>query len=129
MGDIAIIIMALAVLVLVVFLIPLLFEIKRTLQRFNTFMDRTEAELLPTVEELRGTLHNMKAITEDVETVTENVKDITSLLEETVKALTGVRNVIYNLQKETNATIAGLREGVKTGFKVFVKSLTTKGGV
>ncbi len=127
-GELALIIIALAVVAFVVFLIPLIFEIKKTLERFNLFMDRTEGQLLPTMEELRGTLNNMKAITEDVESVTHNVREISTVLEDTTKTLYGVRDFLYNIQKETNATIAGLREGFKTGLMVFFKNLTTKGG-
>ncbi len=128
MNDIAFIIIAIAAVLLVAFLIPALIELRKTLKRVQTFMDTTEKDISTTMVELRATLENLKSITEDVETVTNNVRGITSSLEETVHILEGVKRFLNTVQVETNATIAGLKEGIKTAAAVFVKNIVSKGG-
>lgn len=120
MIEIAVIILAVAVLAASVFLISVLVELKKTTRRLNGFIDSLDRDLLPAVTELRYAL-------EDIRTTTKRARDLSEALHDVADNVRSVSDVVSGVRRETNATLAGLKAGLKTGLGVFLKNLIGAG--
>ncbi len=126
--KIILIILGLSATILIVLLIPVVLQLKRTIKRLEDFLVSTDEELKPTLQELQGVLSEIKKTSNNVNTITSNVRGLSESVVELSTKLNNISSVITNIQRETNATVAGLKAGVKTAAGVFVKNIISKGG-
>jgi uncharacterized protein YoxC len=122
-----------AVVVLTIFVIRLIWRVEDTLRVANAFLATTEQTMKETTVEVNQNLHNLKQITDNINNFTsdigsfgsslKNVGDEVRQLAENVK---GVSEVVYDLGKETSASVSGIRAGILTGIDVFLKGLFQK---
>lgn len=127
-SNVLLIVLAVAVAVATLFLIPVLLELRRTVRTFNSVLKITEESLAPTLRELRSTLANLDRITSDVNSVTDDVRVFSGSLRQVGKDLHELREVVALLGGGIGAKVAGLRAGVGTGFKYLAQNLLKRGG-
>ncbi len=113
-----------AFVVYAVFQIMYIRSMKRASDRMAEFFQNIEANLSGTLSELRDTLENMKKITGNVREVTEDVRQIAG----TAASVERNIRVMYRSAKEslgtaTEARIAGLKAGIRTGVVTLVRNL------
>ncbi|HEC97960.1 MAG TPA: DUF948 domain-containing protein [Nitrospirae bacterium] len=128
MGEIAVVIIAVVVIISAGFLIPVLIEFRKTMKRLNEFLYTTGKELPPAIDELKQTLENLRKIAGDLQSVTGGIREISNVLTDTARNVRSVSGIISRVGTETNAVMAGLKTGVKTAIGVFLKNLLRKGG-
>ncbi len=114
--------------VVLILLIPVVLQLKKTVKGIDEFLKNTENQLDPVLKELQEVLSELKTTTNNINTVTSNARELSQSVLDLSYKINNITSVITDLQRETNATVAGLKAGVKTAVGVFVKNLTKKGG-
>jgi uncharacterized protein YoxC len=127
-SSVLLVVLAVAVALATLFLVPLLFELRRTVRTLNAVLKITEESLAPTLRELRSTLANLDRITSDINSVTDDVRMFSGSLRQVGKDLHEMREVVGLLGGGIGAKVAGLRAGIGTGFKYLAHNLLKKGG-
>jgi ABC-type transporter Mla subunit MlaD len=121
------IILAIGVAVFIIytgFNVAYVMSMKRTSERLNEFVQRTEGELTTTLQELAGTLENLRKISGNISAVTDDVQQIShsvASLEKNVR-----ESLVYlkeSLGSAAEANIAGLKAGITTGVATLVRNL------
>jgi uncharacterized protein YoxC len=127
-SSVLLVVLAVAVALATIFLVPLLLELRRTVRTLNAVLKITEESLAPTLRELRSTLANLDRITSDINSVTDDVRMFSGSLRQVGKDLHEMREVVGLLGGGIGAKVAGLRAGIGTGFKYLAHNLLKKGG-
>ncbi len=81
--GVATIVVALALVVLTCFAIPVLIELRRTLTELRQFTASTEEQLKPLMQELHARLDDLKSLTRDAADRVEEVRSFTEAVGET----------------------------------------------
>jgi uncharacterized protein YoxC len=127
-ANVLLVVLACAVALATLFLIPVLLELRRTVRTLNSVLKITEESLAPTLRELRSTLANLDRITSDVNSVTDDIRLFSGSLRQVGKDLHELREVVGLLGGGLGAKVAGLRAGISTGFRYMAHNLLKKGG-
>lgn len=110
------------------FLIPVLIELRRTVRTMNSVLKITEESLAPTLRELRATLENLDRITGDISTVTDDVRVFSGSIRQVGKDVRELSGLIGDLGGGLSVKMAGLRAGIGAGVSYFAKNLLRKRG-
>ena len=121
-------VLAIAVIAGILFMIPVLLELRRTVRTLNSVLKITEESLSPTLTELRKTLENLDRITTDISTVTDNVRVFSGSIRQVGKDVRELSGLVNVLGGGVGTKIAGLRAGVGAGVAYLAKNLLRKGG-
>lgn len=127
-SSILLVVLAAAVGVAVLFLVPVLVELRRTVRTLNSVLKITEESLAPTLRDLRSTLANLDRITGDVNAVTDDFRTFSGSLRQVGKDIHELREVVGLLGGGIGAKAAGLRAGIGTGFRYLAHNFLKKGG-
>jgi len=92
--PLAVIIIALTLVVLGIFLVPLILEIRKTAVALREFIDCTETELKPILRELNETLADLKVLTHGTAEKVEDVKSFMEAVGDTGRNLHTINTVI-----------------------------------
>jgi uncharacterized protein YoxC len=122
------IVLAVAVIAGVLFMIPVLLELRRAVHTMNSILKVTEESLAPTLRELRTTLENLDRITTDISTVTDDVRVFSGSIRQVGKDVRELSGLINVLGGDVGAKITGLRAGIGAGVAYLAKNLLKKGG-
>jgi uncharacterized protein YoxC len=122
------VVLAVAVAAVVLFLIPVLLELRRAVRTLNGVLKITEESLAPTLRELRATLENLDRITSDISTVTDDVRVFSGSIRQVGKDVRELSSLIAVLGGGIGAKLAGLRAGFGAGAAYLAKNLLRKGG-
>lgn len=126
-SGIVLIVLAVAVATGILFIIPVLVELRRAVRTLNAVLKITEESLAPTLHELRATLTNLDRITGDISTVTDDVRVFSGSIRQVGKDVRELSGLIGVLGGGIGAKMAGLRAGVGAGLSYFAKNLLRKG--
>ncbi len=126
--ETAALVITLIILVSAGFLISLLIELRKTVRKHNDFISTIEKDVPPVIDELKQTLENLKNVTDDIQSVTGGIRELSGALTDTADNVRQVSRLITTIGTETNATIAGIKTGIRTAFGVFIKNFFHKGG-
>lgn len=94
MLNVAAVIIAVAMIVLVVFLIPLIMELRRTATTVRGFVERMEAQVTPTLTELNRTLADLQFLTSGAAEKVEDIQCFMSAVGETGRGLRTISTVV-----------------------------------
>lgn len=94
MLNVAAVIIAVAMIVLVVFLIPLIMELRRTATTVRGFVERMEAQVTPTLTELNRTLADLQVLTSGAAEKVEDIQCFMSAVGETGRGLRTISTVV-----------------------------------
>lgn len=92
--NIAALIVAGAVVVLVVMLIPLIMELRKTATTVRESVERLEAEIRPTLAELNRTLEDVQVLTSGAAEKMEDIQCFMSAIGETGRGLRTISTVV-----------------------------------
>ncbi len=105
------------------FLIPLLVQIKTTMQRTEELIGLAQREILPLVRELRETAENLKKISQEVEKDVTRIGPLFESLEEAGGLLHRATGFMqHEVSRYVGKTI-GTWLGMRSASKVFVKEM------
>lgn len=125
--SIAAAVAALAVLALVVVLIPVLLEFRKTVIRLRDFLETTEQNLDPALKELRETMADLRVLADATASKADDVKSIMSALGDTGKNVHELNDVIGSVFKAFNKP-ASYWTGAKAAGKFILDRMKKKGG-
>lgn len=127
--GIALIIIAVALAVLVLTLIPAILTIKRTVESVGVLSDMVQKELKPTIRELTGVLSELKTVGGGVAEHTDDVKRFMTALGDTGSNLSTINRSLGSVVNVINTTSVWAT-GVKVAGKYMIDSyLKKRGGV
>jgi uncharacterized protein YoxC len=112
LGTIAALIAAIAVAVLVLFLIPAIQSLKKTAQSVATLADLLSSELKPTINELNQVLAELKTVGGGVAEHTDDVKRFMSALGDTGTQISTINRsigVVAGLLTQVGAVTTGAK--------------------
>ena len=110
--GIALIIIAVAICILVLTLVPTLLTIKRTAASVGELTDMVKGELRPTLQELTGVLAELKTVGGGVAEHTDDVKRFMSALGETggnIHTINRAVNVVSSVVNTSSAWTTGAK--------------------
>src|SRR6185369_13433451 len=125
--NIAAVVVAAAVVVLVIFLIPLIRELKATAISLREIASRVENDILPTVKELHEVLAEARIITEGAAEGMDSVKSLMSAIGETGKSLHTIGSLFSSTAGAMSRSTLWLT-GAKVTGKYLMERLTKKRG-
>ncbi|MBI5207404.1 MAG: DUF948 domain-containing protein [Candidatus Firestonebacteria bacterium] len=117
MNTILLGIIAVCIIVITFYLIPVLIELKNSI---ISFRKTTEEKIDPILDELQGTLKNTKDITSNVNEIVVDVKELSHSINEVSKNI----NVINGLIKGANSKVTIKILSFKAGIMAALESLT-----
>lgn len=127
--EIAVIIIAVAFCLLVVFLIPTLLSIKRTAASVGNLADMVQNELKPTLRELTGILAELKTVGGGVAEHTEDVKCFMSALGVTGANIHTINRAVSVVSNVINTTSAWSTGAKVAGKYILERYLKKSGGM
>jgi len=125
--EIAAIVAAIALVALTGFAIPVLIELKRTMNELRQASARTEVEMKKAIEDLHGTLTGLKTFTTEASERLEEVKPFTQAVGDTGRHMRTINNVLGAV----SGVIVGSSlwvTGAKVAGKFVVDRFSRKGG-
>lgn len=127
--GIALIIIAVAICVLVLTLIPTLLTIKRTAASVGELTDMVKGELRPTLHELTGVLAELKTVSGGIAEHTDDVKRFMTALGETGTNLHTINRAVGVVSGVVNTTSAWTTGARVAGKYLFEQYLKKRGGM
>jgi len=92
--NLAAVAVAVAMIVLVMFLVPLIMEMRRTATTLREFIERMEADLKPTIKELNATLADLQILTNGAAEKVEDVQCFMTAVGETGRGLRTISTIV-----------------------------------
>jgi len=127
--GLALIIIAVAICVLVLTLVPTLLTMKRTAASIGELADMVKGELRPTLQELTGALAELKTVGSGVAEHTEDVKCLMSALGESGRNLHAINRAISVVSSVVNTSSAWTTGAKVAGKYILDRYLKRKGGM
>jgi len=125
--NIAALIVAVAVVVLVIALIPLIRELKASSIALREFIVRVDSDIQPTMKELHAVLADLNVITAGAAEKVEDVKLFMSAVGETGKGLRTISTVVSGVSTTLTNSTAWLT-GAKVAGSFILEKLIKKRG-
>jgi predicted PurR-regulated permease PerM len=110
-----------------VFLIPLLIQIKTTVSRVDEMIGLAQRDLLPLLKELRETSENIRKISLEAETDMVRVRPLFESMEEAGGLLHKVVDFLQGDLSRAVGKSVGTWMGMRAASKMFLKQLKNKG--
>jgi len=117
-------------LVIVIFLVPMMIQLRNASQRFDEFLRDTERDLLPMLRELREASERINRASAKVEEGVGKAANLAESLEEVGESIHSVNSFLRHDVGRYAGNFAGLWLGFRSASKVFIKQLAKerKGG-
>ncbi|BDV43858.1 hypothetical protein GURASL_27810 [Geotalea uraniireducens] len=120
-AGIAVVIMAVALVVLVAFMIPTLIEIRKAALGVQHFAEQTRLELKPVISELERTVADLKIVTQGVAARVDDVQTFMEAVGDTGRNIRTINSVISSV-----ASLAATSSVWMTGARVAGKFLAER---
>ena len=124
MNTILLGIVAALFLVVVVYLIPLLLELKKTV---ISVRNTTERNLNPALEELQLTLKSLRSISDNVNDITGDVKGVADSITEVSTKIFAVNRALDALGSAASVRVMSLKAGIAAASTYLLTNLMKKG--
>jgi uncharacterized protein YoxC len=125
--NILAVVVTIAILVLIIYLIPMINQLKKTARSAERFFDVTEEDLKPLLKELKETASQANRISSGAREGIDKIVSFLEAVEDIGKTIKSVNSAIRGGSSSFLITLAALGVGVRRGLEVFFKGLL-KGG-
>lgn len=125
--NIAAVIVACSMVVLVFFLIPLILELRRTATTVRETIERMEAEIRPTIAEVNRSLADLRILTDGAAEKVEDIKCFMSAVGETGRGLRTITTVVSGAANALTTSTMWLT-GAKVAGSFLMDKFIKKGG-
>jgi uncharacterized protein YoxC len=126
--DIVGLVIAVLLLVLVIFLVPMLIQARNTAQRVDDFLREAQRDLLPMLRELRETSEHLNRAAGKVEEGVGKAAFLADSLEEVGESIHSANSFLRHGVGRYAGNLAGLWLGMRSASKVFLKQLVKEKG-
>lgn len=120
--------LAIAFLVVVVFFISVLLELRKSARALTEFLRNTEASLKPALEEFQLSLRSLRKITDDINEVTEDIKTVSDSVRGVSQNFYKISSLINEVSSDALIKVSGLRVAIRTALEVLLNNILKKGG-
>ena len=128
MEKIIAVILMLGLILMVIFWIPTILQIRKTAKSLEDFLKTTQETLHPLLLELKEGINRMNRTTEGIEESIKNVQRLTKSVGEIGAMIDGVNSLIRQTGVAFTVKAASTAVGIKTALSVLAKGLIRKGG-
>jgi len=115
-----------AVIVLIVYLVYAILQIKRTLRAAEDFIRTTQASLNPLLFKLDETIDRLNNVAAGAEESLNDVQHLTKAIGETGTIINDINHYVRKAEIFFAAGTSGLAEGIKAAFAVLTKGAFEK---
>jgi uncharacterized protein YoxC len=124
MNTILLVVIAVCVLAIAFFLIPVLTELQKTLASLRK---ATDEGLKPALEELQATLKSARVISDDVGGITSDIREVSRSVVEIGHKVSAINGLLETAGSSVTLRAAGLKAGIRAAIEYLVKNLIRKG--
>ena len=121
------IILTVAVAVGIGFLVPVLFELRRSAKRLTSVLTIAEQSLNPLLRDLNATVQNLDHVTSDIGAVTDDVRVFSGSIRRVGRSVEELSGLVSVASFGFGARLAALKVGIGTGLTYLARNLFTKG--
>lgn len=121
------IILTVAVAVGIGFLVPVLFELRRSARRLTSVLTIAEQSLAPLLRDLNATVHELDRVTSDVGAVTDDVRVFSGSIRRVGKSVEELSDLVSVASFGFGARLAALQVGIGAGLTSLARNLFRKG--
>ena len=108
-------------------LLIVLFEFRRTIQKLNEFLAKTEQTIPPMIEDMAVAARNLKDMTEDMDWAVRDVRQVTSAVKGLAGQVQDAADFVGQTVLKARASIEGVKAGFSAAFGLLGKNLLKKG--
>jgi uncharacterized protein YoxC len=108
------------------FFIPVILELRRTLSRATSLLDKTEGQLNSTLAEVDLTLKSVRKITDDINSVTGDVTDVSTAVSHVAKDFREISHSLKKASHKTAGSMGALKAGLNAAAGVFLSNIKFK---
>ncbi|HKK01836.1 MAG TPA: DUF948 domain-containing protein [Desulfuromonadales bacterium] len=119
---------ALLILLIVIFLIPMMLQLKKTARDLDTFLVESQRELVPMLHELRQASERINRITDKADQGLDKSEELFASLAETGHMIHDVNEFLHRDIGHYVGNAAGMWLGMRAASKVFLKQLRQQKG-
>jgi len=124
MNIILSVIVSVFLIVIAVFLVPLLLELKKTVISLRNI---TENNLKPALDELQLTLKSARCVSDNVNEITADIKEVADSLTGVSTRIHAVTGIIDALSSSASVKALSLKAGMTAGLTYLLTNLLRKG--
>jgi uncharacterized protein YoxC len=126
--DVISLLIAILLLVVVIFLVPMMIQVRNTALRFDEFVREVQRDLLPTLRELREASEHLNRAASKVEEGVGKAAFLADSLEEVGESIHSANSFLRHGVGRYTGNLAGLWLGMRSASKVFLKQLVKEKG-
>jgi uncharacterized protein YoxC len=123
----AAVLVAVTLVVVAAVLVPVLLELRRTATAVREFVERAEAEILPSIRELHDTVADLKVISGGVAEKIEDIQCFMEVVGETGRGLKTISTAVSSAAGAFNRSSLWMT-GAKVAGNYFIERVTKKRG-
>ncbi len=127
-AGIWLIILTVAVAVGISFLIPVLFELRRSAKRLTSVLTIAEQSLDPLLRDLNATVQKLDRVTSDIGAVTDDVRVFSGSIRRVGRSVEELSGLASGASFGFGGGLAALQVGIGTGLTYLARNLFRKGG-
>jgi len=125
--SVATVVVAIALVALSCFAIPVLIELRKTLAELRQFTTSTEQQMKPLLQELHETLADLKGLTCDASDRVEEVRNFTEAISDTGRHVRSINSILGTATSVITSSSLWLT-GAKVAGKFVLDRFSKKGG-
>ena len=126
--EISLLIVLTGLFLLIMSIIPAVFQIKKTVKKLEDFISSLEKELIPLNAQLKETIGNTNKVTlKSLESI-EKAKNVIEVVEDVGTTVKAVNLLVKSKVTPLLLQVTALTIGINEGIKVFLKGFKKRGG-
>ena len=126
--EIAVILVAVAFVLLVGYLVPVLIQVRKTVAESEQLLAKINTDLPPLIGELRAVSHNVNSLTEQARIGVEHATVLLHAVGEVGESVQHVHEVVKGSSGSMLSNMASMVAGVKAATKVMKERFREEGG-
>ena len=127
-AGIWLIILTVAVAVGIGFLVPVLFELRRSAKRLTSVLTIAEQSLDPLLRDLNATVQKLDRVTSDIGAVTDDVRVFSGSIRRVGRSVEELSGVVSVASSGFGAALPAMKIGIGAGMTYLARNLFRKGG-
>lgn len=124
--EILAVVVSIAFVVLIIYLIPMVNQVKRTARTVEKFLESRDEDLRPLLSELKETISQTNKISSGAKEGIDKIVSFLEAVEDIGKTIKSVNSAIRD--SSLLISLAALIVGIRKGLRVFFKGLLKGGG-
>ena len=125
-NEIALIIICILAALGVGFIIPVIIELRRTLARTTSFIEKSEEQLNSTLAEVDLMLKSVRKITDNINSVTEDVTDVSTAVTNVARDFRDISKSLKKASHRTAGSLSALKIGLNAAAGVFLSNVKSR---